>query len=107
MLIVPGIAVVLVAGTLVWQNLEGGLEPTSVQLSTAGNMLCPVGGMLVNRELMVETQDGPVYFCCEHCVEKFKADPSAYQLAVEAQRRALVAESKSAATRDAQALESP
>lgn len=107
MFVVPGIAVVVVAGTLVWQSLNGRIESASMRLSTAGNLLCPVGGMSVNRELVVETQDGPVYFCCEHCVERFTAAPSAYQLTVEAQRRALVAESKPAATRYTQVLENP
>lgn len=44
---------------------------------------CPVGGMLINLAHSVVTDDGPVFFCCEHCIEKFRANPSQYGREVE------------------------
>lgn len=38
------------------------------------NEVCPVSGEPVNKSLSVEFEGRKVYFCCEHCVEKYKKD---------------------------------
>lgn len=42
------------------------------------NKTCPVSGEPVDMKKAVEFEGRKVYFCCDHCVEKFKKDnPSA------------------------------
>ncbi|MFO0837506.1 MAG: hypothetical protein U1D55_03200 [Phycisphaerae bacterium] len=43
----------------------------------------------IDLSIFVETDDGPVFFCCGECPEKFKADPAKYAAKVEAQRAAM------------------
>ena len=50
---------------------------------------CPVTGEPVNLAVSVSTDDGPVFFCCEGCVKKYKASPDKYAAKVAAQRAAL------------------
>ncbi|MBA5868166.1 MAG: hypothetical protein GDA67_15845 [Nitrospira sp. CR1.3] len=69
-----------------WPKSE--IDTAPLPLSTPGQILCPVGGMAVKTDLSVETAEGPVFFCCPHCIEKFKADPSKYEAATRAQGRA-------------------
>ena len=38
------------------------------------NELCPVSKEPVVQSLSVEFEGRKVYFCCEHCVEKYKKD---------------------------------
>jgi YHS domain-containing protein len=51
--------------------------------------LCPVMGEPVNLAVSVATDEGPVYFCCDDCVPKYKAHPEKYADKVAAQRTAL------------------
>lgn len=51
--------------------------------------LCPVSGQPANLSVSVDTDDGPVYFCCQDCIPKFRADPAKYADKVAAQRKAL------------------
>lgn len=51
--------------------------------------MCPVGGTPVNFVHRVETADGHVFFCCPHCVERYRADPSASDPQVAVQREVL------------------
>jgi YHS domain-containing protein len=55
----------------------------------AGQILCPVSGKPASFSHKVMTDDGPVFFCCDNCPKKFKADPAAYSEKVEAQRKVL------------------
>ncbi len=64
-------------------------------MSTVGEILCPVGGMPVSLEVSVQTSEGTIYFCCEHCIDRFNTEPSAFKNAVEAQRRSMTAVSQS------------
>jgi YHS domain-containing protein len=42
------------------------------------NKVCPVSGEPVDSSIFVENEGRKVYFCCEHCKEKYKKDhPSA------------------------------
>jgi YHS domain-containing protein len=38
------------------------------------NEVCPVSGEPVSKSISVEFEGRKVYFCCEHCVEKYKKD---------------------------------
>lgn len=40
--------------------------------------LCPVSGDAVNKSVYVDYQGQRVYFCCDKCPAKFKADPEKY-----------------------------
>lgn len=51
--------------------------------------LCPVMGEPVDFSLKALTDDGPVYFCCDMCIPKFKKDPVKYAEKVATQRAAL------------------
>lgn len=50
---------------------------------------CPVMGEPVDFSVKTMTEDGPVYFCCEMCIPKFKKDPAKYAEKLAAQRAAL------------------
>ena len=39
---------------------------------------CIVGGEAVNASVSADYQGGQVYFCCENCLTKYKADPAKY-----------------------------
>jgi YHS domain-containing protein len=39
---------------------------------------CPVMGGAIDKNIFVEYKGKKVYFCCQDCVEKFKADPEKY-----------------------------
>jgi YHS domain-containing protein len=51
--------------------------------------LCPVKGEPVDFSVRLDTEDGPVYFCCPNCIPKYKADPKTYAAKVAAQRAVL------------------
>lgn len=50
---------------------------------------CPVMGETINFSVKTMTDDGPVYFCCDMCIPKFKKDPAKYAEKLAAQRTAL------------------
>lgn len=50
---------------------------------------CPVMSQPVNFFVKTDTRDGPVYFCCGRCIEKYTANPAKYASKVDAQRKAL------------------
>ena len=50
---------------------------------------CPVTGESIDFLTSVESDDGPVYFCCKMCVKKYKADPAKFAEKVAEQRAAL------------------
>ena len=37
--------------------------------------ICPIMGLPIDKKLFVEHKGQKVYFCCQECVGKFKADP--------------------------------
>lgn len=50
---------------------------------------CPVMGDPVDFSVKTMTKDGPVYFCCPMCIEKYKKTPDKYADEVKEQRKAL------------------
>lgn len=38
------------------------------------NATCPVSGEPIDQKRFVEFEGRKVYFCCEHCVDKYKKD---------------------------------
>jgi len=66
--------------------------------SSAALPKCPITGAPVNLAVSVETDDGPVFFCCAGCIAKYKADPAKYATKVAAQRKALAARPKTQVT---------
>jgi len=50
---------------------------------------CPVTNEPINLAVRTETEDGPVFFCCTDCVEKYRANPGKYTAKVAAQRAGL------------------
>ena len=38
------------------------------------NTTCPVSGEPVSKDKVVEFEGRKVYFCCDHCIEKYKKD---------------------------------
>lgn len=83
-----------------WRGFGSDVRPDTIPLSAIGDVRCPVGGMPINRDLLIDTDAGTVYFCCEHCIEKFIANPQTFQEGVEAQRRALAADAGSVGAKD-------
>jgi YHS domain-containing protein len=53
--------------------------------------LCPVSGKPIDFGVSVMAEDGPVYFCCPACPEKYKADTKKFADKVAEQRKALAA----------------
>ena len=49
---------------------------------------CPVMGEAVNFACSVQTDDGPVYFCCKECIPKFEKDKAKFADKVKLQREA-------------------
>ena len=39
---------------------------------------CPVMGKPINPNIFVEYEGRKIYFCCQGCVQTFKADPAKY-----------------------------
>ncbi len=63
-------------------------EPTGSE-NAAAMPLCPVMGDPVDFSIRLQTDDGPVYFCCDSCVGKYKKNPAKYAAKVARQRAAL------------------
>jgi YHS domain-containing protein len=53
--------------------------------------LCPVSGEPIDFGVSIMTDDGPVYFCCPKCMDKYKADPKKFAEKLAGQRKALAA----------------
>ncbi len=52
---------------------------------------CPVMDESVDFSVKVDTKDGPVYFCCKGCIEKYEAKPEKFAKNVASQRKAVAA----------------
>lgn len=46
--------------------------------STVSQTTCPIMGKPIDKSVSVEYQGQKVYFCCQGCIEKFKAEPEKY-----------------------------
>ena len=56
-------------------------EPSRQGEAAAGEIAqktCPVMGRPINPEVYVDHEGRRIYFCCQACVAKFKADPEKY-----------------------------
>ncbi len=81
-----------------------GLGPAAAQHGHAGHQhgqeassalpKCPIMDEPVNFAMSVTTDEGPVYFCCEDCIKKYKANPVKYAGKAAAQRSALATRPK-------------
>ena len=40
--------------------------------------LCPVSGNDIDEDVFTDHEGKRVYFCCPHCIKKFKSDPGSY-----------------------------
>lgn len=72
-----------------WALYPAGIPEQSDNLANTWLPLCPVGGMPINFADTLATDLGPIFFCCEHCIKKFRADPSQYSSQVAEERRRL------------------
>jgi len=52
---------------------------------------CPVMGDPVDFSVKTMTKEGPIYFCCPKCVEKYKRSPAKYAKKVAMQRKVVAA----------------
>lgn len=68
------------------QSGQGDAQGSKVDLS---KVLCPVMDKPVTLTMSTETPDGPVYFCCAGCIDKYKAEPKKFAEKVAAQRKLL------------------
>ncbi|MCO6438615.1 MAG: hypothetical protein J5J06_16100 [Phycisphaerae bacterium] len=83
------LAVATVAGLLGWVWWAGETPQHPLPDPPSWLPKCPVGGGPVNFAHRVSAPDGPIYFCCEHCMEQFHAAPSTFNAKIELQRKEL------------------
>lgn len=55
---------------------------------------CPIMGEPINLAVSTPTHDGPVFFCCKGCIDKYEENPEKYAKGVKAQRKYLEAQTK-------------
>jgi len=79
-------ALVLGAGMLAVQAAPKD-GASSAKKVTAAEIICPVMGEAVNFYVKTDTPEGPVYFCCDHCIGKFNKDKVKYESKVAEQRK--------------------
>jgi len=71
-------------------GLAAVLIPASVQAGEdIAKALCPITGEAINLAVSTETDDGPVFFCCQACVKKYAESPDKFGEQVAAQRKVL------------------
>lgn len=70
---------------------DDGKTPPAAQKPAQPSKLpaCPVMNEPIDITVKTMTDDGPVYFCCEMCIDKFKKDEKKFADKVTAQRAAL------------------
>ncbi len=83
---VLGLAVVLF---FIWILRLGTAPPGRTVASDSWLPPCPIGGKPINFAHELATVAGPVFFCCEHCAEKYEAYPSKYRENLRKQREVL------------------
>lgn len=68
------------------QERKGG-DKSATEAAALPN--CPIMDEPVDFGVSTMTDEGPVYFCCEACIEKYTKEPAKYVDKVKAQRAAL------------------
>ncbi|HKQ48322.1 MAG TPA: hypothetical protein VJZ71_09665 [Phycisphaerae bacterium] len=58
---------------------------------TAADIACPVMNEAVNFYVKTESPNGPVYFCCAMCIEKYEKNKAKYEKKVAEQRKRVAA----------------
>jgi YHS domain-containing protein len=53
-------------------------EKATVAAQLEQNLICPVMGGKVNKDISYVYQGKTYYFCCPACIEQFKANPEKY-----------------------------
>ncbi len=53
-------------------------EVTDVAAVAGEQTMCPVMGGAIDKNIFVEYKGKKVYFCCQGCEDKFKAEPEKY-----------------------------
>ena len=74
------------------RSLELGPGPAANGTATGSETAlpkCPVMDEPIDSAVSIKTEEGPVYFCCKGCINKYKANPAKYAEQVALQRRAL------------------
>ena len=79
---------VLVAAVILAAGLNG-LMADEKEGGPSGLPNCPVMDEPIDISMRTATDDGPVFFCCGGCIEKYEAKPEKYAEKVAAQRKAL------------------
>ena len=52
------------------------VEQASAELDL--QKICPIMGNPINKDIYTEYKGKKVYFCCQECLDKFKAEPEKY-----------------------------
>lgn len=88
--VVLGLGVVtFIAGTAL-SSAQDASGPDDHHGHAHGLPTCPVmSDESIDFNVSTNTEDGPVYFCCEGCIEKLEKNPDKYANKVAAQREAL------------------
>ena len=76
-------------GVLASNVMAGPVEGKEVDKGSAAAVKCPVMDTPVNFLMSTETPEGPVFFCCARCIDKYKAEPEKYSSQVADQRKSL------------------
>lgn len=74
------------------RGLEQGPGPAAngtARGSEAAQPMCPVMDEPIDWAVSIKTEEGPVYFCCKGCINRYKANPAKYAEQVALQRKAL------------------
>lgn len=82
---------------LAWAQEHGGQSghdnkrPPGQRAPESDNKLpvCPVMGETIDFNVKTMTTEGPVYFCCDMCISKFKQEQTKYAEKLATQRRVL------------------
>lgn len=53
-------------------------EVTDVAAVAGEQTICPVMGGAIDKNIFIEYKGKKVYFCCQGCEDKFKAEPEKY-----------------------------
>ena len=62
--------------------------------SAKGLPQCPIMDEPIDLGVSIPTDDGPVFFCCDGCIPKYKKNPAKYADKVAAQRKVLAKRAK-------------
>ena len=78
------LAGVLLAGVVALSGCKKKSEPAGPKGTKAPTTIaieqktCPVMGRPIDKSIYTEYKGKKVYFCCQGCVDQFKANPEAY-----------------------------